>query len=94
MITKKDIQYIAGLARIHLEEGEMDKLIRNLEDILGYVEKLKKLDVSNVAPTSHAMPLQNVYREDKVTPSLGQDDALTIAPQKHHGAFKVPQIIE
>ncbi len=94
MITKKDIEKIASLARIHLEDSETDKLAKNLEGILGYVEKLKKLDVTNVEPTSHAMPIQNVYREDKVKPSLSQEDSLKIAPQKHNGFFKVPQVIE
>lgn len=94
MITKKDVEYIAGLARIHLKDDEIAKLTTNLEGILGYVEKLEKLDVTGVEPTSHALPLQNVFREDIVRPSLSQDNALKIAPQKHDGAFKVPQIIE
>ncbi len=94
MITKKDIEKIASLARIHLAEGETDTLAKNLESILGYVQKLKTLDVRHVEPTSHAMPIQNVYRDDIVKTSLDQKDALKIAPQKHNGFFKVPQIIE
>ncbi len=94
MITKKDVEYIAGLARIHLTEVEIEKLTTNLGGILGYVEQLKKLDVTNVEPTSHALPVQNVFRPDIVKPSLTQDEALRIAPQKHDGAFKVPQVIE
>lgn len=94
MITKSDVQKIASLARIHLTDAELDQLTGNLGNILGYVEKLKELDVNNVEPTSHAMPIQNVYREDVVKPSLSQSEALSIAPQKEAGAFKVPQIIE
>lgn len=94
MITKKDVEYIAALARIHLKEEETEKLTTNLEAILGYVEKLKSLDVTGVEPTSHALPLHNVFREDEVRPSLSQTDALKIAPQQHDGAFKVPQVIE
>ncbi len=94
MITKKDVEYIAGLARIHLQENEIKKLTTNLEDILGYIEKLEKLDVSQVEPTSHALPVQNVFRDDVVRPSLAQTDALKNAPQQHNGAFKVPQVIE
>jgi aspartyl-tRNA(Asn)/glutamyl-tRNA(Gln) amidotransferase subunit C len=94
MITKKDVEYIAGLARIHLKEDEVVKLTANLEGILGYVEKLSTLDVSNVEPTSHALPLKNVFRADTVKPSFSQADALKIAPQQHNGAFKVPQVIE
>jgi aspartyl/glutamyl-tRNA(Asn/Gln) amidotransferase C subunit len=76
MITKKDVEYIAGLARIHLQDQEIEKLTGNLEDILGYIEKLEKLDVSQVEPTSHALPVQNVFRDDVVRPSLSQSDAL------------------
>ena len=94
MITKKDVEYIAGLARIHLKEDEIVKLTSNLEGILGYVEKLSTLDVTNVEPTSHALPVKNVFRQDIVKPSFSQEDALKIAPQQHDGAFKVPQVIE
>lgn len=94
MITPKDVEYIAALARIHLQDQEVQKLTANLEDILGYIEKLKTLDVTNVEPTSHALALSNVFRQDIVRPSLSQTDALKIAPEKHDGAFKVPQVIE
>lgn len=94
MITSKDVKYIAALARIHLQESEVEKLTANLEDILGYVEKLKTLDVTGVEPTSHALALSNVFREDIVKPSLNQACALKIAPQQHGGSFKVPQVIE
>ncbi len=94
MITPKDVEYIAALARIHLQDKEVEKLTANLEDILGYVEKLKTLDVSGVEPTSHALALSNVFREDIVKPSLNQADALKIAPEQENGAFKVPQVIE
>ncbi len=94
MITQKDVEYIAALARIHLRDDEVTKLTANLEDILGYIEKLKTLDVTNVEPTSHALALSNVFRPDIVKPSLSQADALKIAPQQHDGAFKVPQVIE
>ncbi len=94
MITKKDVEYIAGLARVHLKDDELEKLQTNLQSILGYVEKLSTLDITNVEPTSHALPLHNVFRNDIVKPSLNQKDALKIAPQQHDGAFKVPQVIE
>ncbi len=94
MITPKDVEYIAALARIHLQDQEVQKLTANLEDILGYIEKLKTLDVTNVEPTCHALALSNVFRQDIVRPSLSQADALKIAPEKHDGAFKVPQVIE
>lgn len=93
-ITEDDVRYVASLARIHLRADETGRLTKNLEDILGYVHKLERLDVSRVEPTSHVLPLKNVYREDAVQPSLSQDEALQTTVQKHAGCFKVPQIIE
>jgi len=94
MITPENVKYIAGLARIHLSSQEIEQLTGNLEDILGYIEKLSKLDVEKVKPTSHVLSLENVYREDTPKPSLEQDDALSISVAKHNGSFKVPQVIE
>jgi aspartyl-tRNA(Asn)/glutamyl-tRNA(Gln) amidotransferase subunit C len=94
MITKDDVKYIASLARIHLQEHELEQLTHNLEDILHYVAKLQKLDVTNVEPTTHVLALKNVYREDVVKPSLTQKEALSISVAQHNGSFKVPQVIE
>lgn len=94
MISQKDVQYIASLARIHLDEGEISRLTKDLEGILEYVAKLEKLDVADVKPTSHVLPLKNVYREDKIKPSLPQKAALSIAVAQHNGSFKVPKVIE
>jgi len=94
MITKKDVQYIAHLSRIHLSDSEIEKLTITLEDILGYIAKLNKLDVSKVKPTSHVLPLQNVFRKDLPRPSLQQADVIKIAPGHDKGSFKVPQVIE
>ena len=95
MITKKDVQYIANLARINLAEDEFEPLAKNLEDILGYIKQLDTLDVADVKPMSHPLTsLENVYRKDEIKPSLSQEEALSIAIAKLKGAFKVPQIIE
>ena len=94
MITSKDVQYIAALARINLSSEEISPLASDLENILGYIKQLEKLDVSHVNPTSHVLSLENVYRQDNITPSLSQDEALSIAIAKLKGSFKVPQIIE
>lgn len=94
MISKEDVKNIASLSRIHLEENEADQIVKNLEDILGYIAKIEKLDVSNVEPTSHVLALENVYREDKSNPSLGQKNAIKISKETHNGSFKVPKVIE
>ncbi len=94
MITNKDVQYVAGLARIHLEENEIAPLAKELESILHYVDKLKGLDVGRVEPTSHALAIKNVTREDDVKESLSSHEVLNMAAAKDKGAFKVPKVIE
>ncbi|MCK5082444.1 MAG: Asp-tRNA(Asn)/Glu-tRNA(Gln) amidotransferase subunit GatC [Candidatus Omnitrophica bacterium] len=94
MISEKDVQYVAGLARIHLKDEEAGRLTKDLEKILDYINKLDTLDVADVQPTSHVLPLKNVYREDKVRPSLTQQEALKISVEQHEGSFKVPKVIE
>lgn len=89
-----DIKYVAHLARIALTPEEEKKLSSQLGHILGYIEKLKELDVSNVEPTAHAVPLINVTRPDETGESLSQDDALRNAPAKANGLFIVPKIVE
>jgi aspartyl-tRNA(Asn)/glutamyl-tRNA(Gln) amidotransferase subunit C len=89
-----DVKYVAHLARIALTSDEETKLGAQLGHILGYIEKLRELDVSNVEPTAHAMPLVNVTRADEIRPSLPQDDALRNAPKQAGGLFILPKIVE
>ena len=94
MICEDDIKYVADLARIHLKDDEMNQLTKDLEKILDYINKLNSLDVTDTQPTSHVLPLKNVYREDIVRPSLTQKQTLKISVQQQDGAFKVPKVIE
>ena len=94
MLSKEEIRYIAGLSRIHLEEQEVEFLTRNLADILHYIEKLKKADITGIQPTPHVLPLKNVYREDQIQPSLPPEDVQKISQHHIRGFFKVPQVIE
>lgn len=89
-----DVKYVANLARISLSPEEEEKIGAQLNGILGYIEKLKELDVANVEPTAHAVPLINVFREDKLRPSISNEDALRNAPAKANGLFVVPKIVE
>ena len=89
-----DVKYVAHLARIALTPEEEQTLGSQLEHILGYIEKLNELDVSQVEPTAHAVPLVNVTRPDAVRPSLSNEDALRNAPGKANGLFLVPKIVE
>lgn len=89
-----DVRYVAHLARIQLTPEEEQKLGAQLGHILGYIEKLKELDVSGVEPTAHAVPLVNVTRADALRPSLPHDDAMRNAPAQANGLFVVPKIVE
>jgi len=89
-----DVKYVANLARIQLTREEERKFSEQLKHVLGYIEKLRELDVSNVEPTAHAIPLVNVVRKDDVRPSMPHEDALRNAPSKANGLFLVPKIVE
>jgi len=89
-----DVKYVAHLARLSLSPAEEQKLGAQINHILGYIEKLKKLDVSQVEPTAHAVPLVNVTRPDEIRPSLHNEEALRNAPAKANGLFMVAKIVE
>ena len=89
-----DVKYVAHLARLSLTPEEERKIGDQLGNILGYIEKLKEVDVSGVEPTAHAFPLVNVARADEVRPSISNDDALRNAPAHANGLFIVPKIVE
>jgi len=93
-ITPEVVQYIAGLARIHLRDDELERFTSQLGNILHYITKLEKADVSQIEPTSHVLALQNVFRPDVVKTSLTQGEALGIAVTAENNSFKVPQVIE
>jgi aspartyl-tRNA(Asn)/glutamyl-tRNA(Gln) amidotransferase subunit C len=89
-----DVKYVAHLARIALTPDEEKKLAAQLGGILGYIEKLNELDITNIEPTAHAVPLVNVTRTDEVRPSLPHEDVLRNAPRQANGLFIVPKIVE
>lgn len=89
-----DVKYVAHLARIALTPAEEQQLGAQLDDVLGYIEKLKEVDVSQVEPTAHAVPLVNVTRADEPRPGLAHEDALRNAPSELDGLFRVPRIVE
>jgi aspartyl-tRNA(Asn)/glutamyl-tRNA(Gln) amidotransferase subunit C len=89
-----DVKYVAHLARLSLSPEEEQQISAQLGNILGYIEKLKEVDVTGVEPTAHAFPLVNVTRPDEVRPSISNEDALRNAPAKANGLFMVPKIVE
>ena len=94
MISRQDVEHVARLARLELSDAELERMREQLNAILGYIDKLRELDVTNVEPTSHAVPLVNVMREDEVVPCLPQDQMLANAPDRVGELFRVPRIIE
>ena len=89
-----DVKYVAHLERLSLSPEEEQKISAQLGNILGYIEKLKEVDVTGVEPTAHAFPLVNVTRPDEVRPSISNEAALRNAPAKANGLFIVPKIVE
>jgi aspartyl-tRNA(Asn)/glutamyl-tRNA(Gln) amidotransferase subunit C len=94
MPTEVDVKYVAHLARLALTPEEEARLGAQLKNILGYIEKLKELDVTGIEPTAHAFPLVNVFRADEPRPSMSNEDALRNAPAQSNGLFIVPKIVE
>jgi aspartyl-tRNA(Asn)/glutamyl-tRNA(Gln) amidotransferase subunit C len=93
-IDKKTIDYVAHLARIELQPKELEKLSRQLEDILAFIDKLSRLDTKDVPPTSHILPINNVLRQDTPGKSLPIDKTLENAPGREGNFFSVPKVIE
>jgi aspartyl-tRNA(Asn)/glutamyl-tRNA(Gln) amidotransferase subunit C len=94
MITRQDVEHVAELARLELTAAEKEQFIAQLNSILTYIAKLAELNTTDVEPTSHVIPMSNVFRDDQVRPSLDRDLVLQNAPQESHFFFKVPRIIE
>lgn len=93
-IDRKAVDHVARLARLDLDEAERDKMVAELQQILGHAEKIQELELDGVEPMSHSVAIVNAMRADEVTPSLSQEEALANAPEAEDGRFKVPRIIE
>ena len=89
-----DIEKVARLARLELSGEEKKTFGNQLEQILTYMEQLNRLDTAGVDPTSHAIPMDNVFREDEVKLSFPREEILSLSPDQEDGHFKVPRIIE
>ena len=94
MISRPDVEHVAPLARLALDDAELERMREQLNGILGYIDKLRALDTTGVEPTSHAVPLVNVMRDDATRPCLPPDEALANAPERSGQFFRVPKIIE
>ncbi|WP_110238986.1 Asp-tRNA(Asn)/Glu-tRNA(Gln) amidotransferase subunit GatC [Nocardioides gilvus] len=92
-ITRDEVAHLADLARIDLSDAELDHLAPQLSVILESVASLSEVTSADVPPTSHALPLTNVFREDVVRPGLTAEQALAAAPASEQQRFMVPRIL-
>ena len=92
-ITKDNVLHVAGLARLELSEGEVEKYEAELNNVLKFMDKLNELDTQGIEPTAHVLEINNVFREDIVEESFGVEDILSNAPDREDDYFKVPSIL-
>jgi len=93
-ISMEDVEKVGQLARLELSKEEICTFTGQMDSILSYVEKLNELDTSHITPTAHAVPLENAFRPDVITQSIGTENALSAAPDQVEGFFRVPKVIE
>jgi aspartyl-tRNA(Asn)/glutamyl-tRNA(Gln) amidotransferase subunit C len=92
--TRDQIDYVAKLARLNLTEQEKDLFTGQMDAILNYVTTMNELDTEGIVPTSHAVPVENAFRPDIITDSIGTEKALANAPDREGTYFRVPPVIE
>ena len=92
-LSADDVANLAKLARIELTEGELEVLAPQLDVILESVARVSEVAARDIRPTSHALPLTNVFRKDELRPSLPRDLVLAAAPAAEHMRFRVPRIL-
>ena len=92
-ITKEEVLYVAHLARLDLDEESIEKFAGQIDQILGYIEKLNQVDTRDVKATSHAIFLTNAFRDDEEKEHIDRELALANAPEKEDGNFVVPKIV-
>ena len=93
-IKKEEVEYVAHLARLEFQTEEMEKFTAQLNDILLYMDKLNEVDTTGVTPMSHAITVNNAFREDAVKESLSRDLSLANAPEVRRDCFLVPRVVE
>ena len=93
-LSREDVEHVAHLARLNFREEEKEKFTLQLNDILVYMDILNKVDTAGVEPMTHAITLNNAFRDDGVLNSVGVEKILTNAPDRMGGFFRVPKVIE
>lgn len=93
-ITRAEVAHLARLSRLALSDEELDRMASQLDVILGAVDRVREVAAADIPPTSHSVPLTNVFRPDEVRPSLPREDVLVGAPAAEDGRFRVPRILD
>ena len=93
-ITRDEVAYLARLARLAVTDEELDVFAGQLDVILGAVARVQEVAAADIPPTSHAVPLTNVFRPDMIVPCLPRDEVLAAAPAAEDGRFRVPRILD
>jgi aspartyl-tRNA(Asn)/glutamyl-tRNA(Gln) amidotransferase subunit C len=92
-ISRQEVAHVAQLARLELDQEQIELFTGQFNTVLEYMDRLRRVDTSGVEPTSHAIPLQNVFMDDHVSPSIPKEEALANAPEKRKDCFTVPKVI-
>jgi aspartyl-tRNA(Asn)/glutamyl-tRNA(Gln) amidotransferase subunit C len=92
-ISKQEVEHVAHLARLNLNQQELEKMTEQLDNLLSYVAKLDELDTENIKPTTHAFSISNAFRDDIVQDSLTRQEALINSPKQDGEFFIVPRIL-
>jgi len=92
-LSEHDVRHVAMLARLALTDAEVEAMRNDLNSILGHIDEIQRLELSDVEPMAHAINVVNVTRPDVITPSFPQHVAVMNAPQAENGAFVIPQIV-
>jgi aspartyl-tRNA(Asn)/glutamyl-tRNA(Gln) amidotransferase subunit C len=93
-ITRADVAHLARLSRLALTDDELDHMASQLEVIISSVARVSEVAAADVPPTSHSVPLTNVFRADEVMPCLSPEEALAGAPAAEDQRFRVPRILD
>lgn len=93
-ITKEQVEHVAHLARLNLTEEEKVQMTTDMEAIIEFADQINSLDIADVKPTDHIIPINNVFREDVAAPSMDRDKLLSNAPNQENGCFSVPKVME
>ena len=92
-ISPSDVAHVARLARLDIDDDELERFAGQLGAVLEHAADIAALDIADVPPTAHPLPLVNVLREDEPRPSLDRDEVLAEAPAAEEGRFRVPRIL-